>query len=80
MNTPAAFQHERAEIERIELEAAKIRAETEKLKAETERIQQAEIHKMVAETIKIQAESRWYPLVAGAAFAAALIALTKLFL
>jgi len=80
MSEASPFAHEKAAIEKIELEAAKIRAETAKLKAETEKIQQTEIHKMIAETLKIQAESRWYPLVVGAALATALITFAKLFL
>jgi len=41
---------------------------------------QAEITKLMAETNKISTESKWYPFVAGGAWVAAVIALTKLFL
>lgn len=41
---------------------------------------EAEIAKLIAETSKINAESRWYPFVVGAAFFGAAAAFTKLFL
>lgn len=41
---------------------------------------QAEIQKLMAETIKIQAEARWYPFVVLAGVFAAAIAVVKLIL
>jgi len=40
----------------------------------------AEIAKLIAETSKINAESRWYPFMVGAAFFGAAAAFAKLFL
>lgn len=40
----------------------------------------AEIAKLVAETMKINTENRWYPAVVGAAGMAAALAIAKLFL
>ncbi len=41
---------------------------------------EAEIAKLMAETSKINAESRWYPFMVGAAFFGAAAAFAKLFL
>lgn len=41
---------------------------------------EAEIAKLMAETMKIQAEAKWYPFVATAAIFGAAIALVKLFM
>lgn len=41
---------------------------------------EAEIDKMMAETMKILTEARWYPFVATAAIFGAAIAVVKLFL
>ncbi|HGM7334064.1 TPA: hypothetical protein ACKQCJ_000352 [Stenotrophomonas maltophilia] len=41
---------------------------------------EAEIAKLIAETSKINAESRWYPFMVGAAFFGAAAAFAKLFL
>lgn len=40
----------------------------------------AEIAKLIAETAKINSESRWYPFMVGAAFFGAAAAFAKLFL
>ena len=47
--------------------------------AESEKVH-AEIAKLIAETAKINAEARWYPVVAAATLIGAAIAFTKLFL
>jgi len=41
---------------------------------------EAEIAKLIAETSKLNAETRWYPMVVMAGFFAVVITLTKLFL
>jgi len=41
---------------------------------------QAEIDKLMAETAKINAEARWYPMVIAGGAIAGIITLTKLFL
>jgi len=69
----------------------RMRAEIAKLIAETAKINNGEIAKITAEmfrinaeTAKISAESRWYPAVLGAGFAAGLLTIgatfAKLFL
>jgi len=58
------------------MEAKKIEAEIANVMAQTAKLQ-TEVSKIIAETSKINAETRWYPFVAGAAFVAAIIALTK---
>lgn len=40
----------------------------------------AEIAKMIAETGKINAENKWYPLVVGSGATLAIVAIVKLFL
>jgi len=58
------------ELEQMTAETARIRAETERLTAERERLaaetsfkMQVEISKLMAETAKMERESKWHPLV-----------------
>lgn len=50
------------------------------MEALQERKFEAEIAKLMAETVKIQAEAKWYPFVATAALFAAAIGVVKLFM
>jgi len=61
-----AYSHER------------FRAEVSKLLAETAKIQ-AKLHEVNARTVKLNAESKWYPFVVGAGLLAAGGALVKIF-
>lgn len=47
--------------------------------AEAEKLHE-EIAKLIAETAKINAQARWYPVVAAATMLGAAVAFTKLFL
>jgi|GEM_PF-1446672 len=58
------------------IEAAKLQAETARLNE----IRAIEAAKLQAETAKLITETKWYPMVVGAAFATALITFTKLVL
>jgi len=40
----------------------------------------AEISKLIAETLKINNENRWYPFVVGSGMTLAIVAIAKLFL
>jgi len=60
-----------------------LRNSTNKIIAETARLNEMraiETTKLQAETAKLITETKWYPIVVGAAFATALITFTKLVL
>jgi len=92
MNT--ATVKDAAELEKLSAETAKLRAETERLTAEREKLaaetafkMQVEISKLVAETTKVERESRWHPVIivstafgAAAALIAATVSIVKMLL
>ena len=70
----------RAEIAKMIAERFKVNAEMFKINAETARINGPEIARLLAETAKINSESRWYPAVVASGATLAIVAIAKLFL
>jgi hypothetical protein len=56
-----------AKLAKLKAETELIEAQTRKTRAENDHRLQIEIQKSIAETDKIRAETRWYPLVAVSA-------------
>jgi multidrug resistance efflux pump len=72
-------ERRQAELAKLRAEAELLEAQNRKARAETEFKMRAEIEQLIAETKKMDRESRWYPLIAVAAFVTSLFAAYKVF-
>ena len=68
----------RAEIAKLWMEASDVRERIGRRSTEDEKLR-AEISKLIAETTKLNGESRWYLLVVGSGLTLAIATVVKLF-